>query len=98
MGHADRSLATRQPKPILTEEAVEASNTFSQLVLSFLVRTAFPEETQNAEMDNSSAMLDRRLKALNYLGSILSQNVVNLPRKLIMQCLGLVLTFQDKRQ
>ena len=62
-------------------------------MLSFLVRTAFPEETQNTEMDASSAMLDRRLKALNYLGSMLTQTVVRLPSKLIKQCLGLVLNF-----
>jgi len=72
MGHANKNLATRTPKPALSAEAVGACNTFSQLILSFLVRTGFPEETQLSEVDSSSAMLDRRMKALNYLGSLLT--------------------------
>lgn len=106
MGHSDKSLSTTSAspgvKPLLSAEAVNACNTFSQLILSFLVRTAFPEETSNHTVDKSisnsqgsSTLLDRRMKALNYLGSMLSQTCVKLPTALIQQCLGLVMTFQD---
>ena len=47
------------------------------------MRSAFPEETETLESDNVSDRLDRRMKALNYLGSLLSQNVVKLPASLI---------------
>ena len=43
-------------------------------------------------------MLDRRMKALNYLGSLLTQNVVKIPALLIQQCLGLIMAYQEKRQ
>jgi len=33
------------------------------------------------------------MKALNYLGSMLSQAVVNLPASLVQQCLALLMTF-----
>ena len=69
-------------------------------MLSFLVRSAFPEETSAHNVDTSinnsqgsSTLLDRRMKALNYLGSMLSQGFVKLPPSLIQQCLGLVMTF-----
>ena len=38
------------------------------------------------------------MKALNYLGSLVSQSLVKLPPALIRQCLTLVMKFQDKRQ
>lgn len=79
MGHANKNLSAPTPKPVLNAEATIACNTFSQLILSFLVRTSFPEETQETEVDSSSTMLDRRMRALNYLGSLLTQNVVKLP-------------------
>ena len=75
MGHADKSMIQIEDsdsKSQLTKEAVEACKTFAQLSLSFLVRTAFPEETMTVKVDSSINMLDKRMKALNYLGSMLS--------------------------
>ena len=97
MGHAHKHLTSPSPQQSpISHEAVNACTTFGQLVFSFLVRTAFPSETsQVVDVDtaNSSAMLDRRMKALNYLGSMLSQAVVNLPASLVQQCLALLMTF-----
>lgn len=50
MAHSDKSLGTRSG---LSQEASNACTTFSQLVLSFLVRTAFPEETSSLAIDKS---------------------------------------------
>jgi len=98
MGHAHTKLTNPTLKTPLSAEAVKACNTFGQLIFSFLVRTAFPAETSLVDVGDSSAQLDRRMKALNYLGSMLSQSVVKLPGTIVHQCLALVMTFQDQRQ
>ena len=63
IGHAAPSLASSELKAPLSAEAVNACNTYGQLTLSFLVRTAFPAETHTIEMrgsgNDSSASNDR---------------------------------------
>ena len=46
---------------------------------------------------DSSASNDRQMKALNYIGSLLSQKIVKLPNKLVHQCLRLLMKFQEHR-
>lgn len=58
IGHANKALINKVPgkSTHLSELAVGACNTFAQLILSFLVRTAFPEETLlMSSTDSSSA-------------------------------------------
>ena len=42
---------------------------------------------------DSSASNDRQMKALNYIGSLLSQKIVKLPNKLVHQSLRLLMKF-----
>ena len=103
MGHCSTLLAQSdeidsQRKRAISKESVDACNTYGQLVLSFLVRQAFPSETNSMDQRDSSASNDRSMKAMNYLGSILSQTVVKLPSRLVHQCLHLIMRFQEQRQ
>ena len=48
MGYSQKELSSRKPKPAVSKEGVTACTTFAELILSYLVRTAFPVETKTS--------------------------------------------------
>ena len=84
IGHID--------SPSIGSNAKKACKLFLEKVLSHLIRKAIPESR-----DESNDLLSR-MQAMNYLGSLLSQQTTPIPDATFLKCLQLILEHQSLKQ
>ncbi len=80
VGHVER-------RGQLSKNALNACKLYMERILSFLILRAFPLIAGGQDVDH----LTSRMQAINYLGSLMSQNIAPIPDSTFLKCLNLTL-------
>lgn len=71
----------------LSKNALSACKLYMERILSYLILRAFPTSKGGQDIDH----LTSRMQSINYLGSLMAQNIAPIPDSTYLKCLNLTL-------